>query len=356
MADSITFDDVTWWLTSKLLEALWWMVGGWLWLIFLMLIFWLHSHLIPQSQRDDLENYIRTPVIFFTCCRFVGLLWTVSSAESAMCTVIFPNANIVAQRENRYGNATDFCLYLYDDYGRIKYEQGMKYVSVSHDIKDLGWGIRCKMPYLPAGDWNNADIGSTDGVVSIKTTSCDPLLGVGKDYQWSRDYVNFFDLIIPDATSNTTTLIVDSTKVIKGTARALLKVAGFREDIQAIEKETRIYQHLEGHPIAPKFLGHVTDGGDRVIGLLVEYIEDGRPLEKGMFSDLALERCRDALHALHNLDISHGNAQPKNCLVRRNGETIWVDYEQAKKETYGSFDHDFKALDKGFGDLPVLEC
>jgi hypothetical protein len=104
----------------------------------------------------------------------------------------------------------------------------------------------------------------------------------------------------------------------------IAKMARFEWEIPYVERETRIYQRLEGTGLAPRFVGHVHEQG-RVAGFLVEYVE-GR---HAGIQDLA--GCRAALDGLHRLGVLHGDANRYNFIVGSDGEVRMIDFDQARE-------------------------
>nr|POE46215.1 hypothetical protein CFP56_73177 [Quercus suber] len=102
------------------------------------------------------------------------------------------------------------------------------------------------------------------------------------------------------------------------------KIARFDWDIPRIERETRAYQLLHQQRIsniAPRFLGHVREGG-RVIGFILEKLHDHRP---ALIDDL--EDCSLALGTFHASGFLHGDVNRYNFLVGASGVKL-VDFER----------------------------
>ncbi|KAK4108643.1 alpha-galactosidase A [Canariomyces notabilis] len=99
----------------------------------------------------------------------------------------------------------------------------------------------------------------------------------------------------------------------------IAKIARFEWEVPRIKQETRAYQLLEGHGLAPRFLGHVHENG-RVMGFLLEKIE-------GRSASLAdLDMCEAALGKLHALGLIHGDVNRYNFLVTEEGVKL-LDFE-----------------------------
>jgi hypothetical protein len=79
--------------------------------------------------------------------------------------------------------------------------------------------------------------------------------------------------------------------------------------------ETEIYSLIEGHDIGPRFLAHVTENTDRVIGYMVERV----PGRHATIDDLSA--CREGLSKLHALGIVHGSLRPTTFSIN-NGRAL----------------------------------
>ncbi|KAK2739461.1 hypothetical protein FQN57_006590 [Myotisia sp. PD_48] len=91
-----------------------------------------------------------------------------------------------------------------------------------------------------------------------------------------------------------------------------------------MENETTAYQCIDGKGFAPRFLGHLTEGG-RVIGFLIEYITGARHA-----GPQDLPSCRQSLSELHRLGIRHGDTNRFNFLVC-GSKAILIDLNTARK-------------------------
>jgi hypothetical protein len=118
-------------------------------------------------------------------------------------------------------------------------------------------------------------------------------------------------------------------------APAIAKVANFEWQIAQIERETWAYSWLADNanerpdepPIAPKFLGHLTENG-RTMGFLLEKL-DG---EEAGIADLA--DCEALLDRLHNdVGLVHGDVNRYNFVIDRvsGGGVRLVDFEHAQE-------------------------
>ncbi|KAI1757605.1 hypothetical protein F4782DRAFT_525418 [Xylaria castorea] len=243
--------------------------------------------------------------------------------------IVFPNADVLAFRENADLNLTEFRLLV--DVGTV--EKAVKYATVNSNV--MGLGVRkdrysstevVQMPSLPKGDYCSVSIGLAQNgkQTALTTTSCQRLPGVNG--AWHEESFDFFDLkILPWLNSTDRVQLVQHPAL----SHAVMKYAPFAHTIESISKEIQMYQLLQGSYIAPKFLGQVVEHG-RVIGFLMEYIEDARLVSlSGRFSDLAIDKCKQSLERLHSIGIIHNDAHPNNCLLRTDGTAVLIDFEHA---------------------------
>ena len=111
---------------------------------------------------------------------------------------------------------------------------------------------------------------------------------------------------------------------------ALSKVAIFEWWIPKVEHETMMYEIIAKHqspdeqPIAPEFLGHLTENG-RIVGFLMERVD-------GDFaSSDDLPACEAALRRLHSMGLVHGDANRFNFIVDRSTRQVkLIDFEHAE--------------------------
>ncbi|KAI0448646.1 hypothetical protein F5B21DRAFT_98423 [Xylaria acuta] len=266
---------------------------------------------------------------------------------------VFPNARVLALNENINLNATEFRLLV----NISTPEKVVKYATVSFDVKALG--VReepysstnvVHMPFLPDGDWCSVSIGLTScgKQISFTTTSCQRLPGV--EGAWHETDFDFLDLEILKWPNET-----DRVKLVRHSAlttpesRAVMKYAPFADTVPNISREIQMYQHVQGSDAAPKLLGQVVEHG-RVIGFLIEYVEKPRFVSRGEFSDLALDKCKQALSKLHNIGVKHNHAHPSKCIIREDGSAMFLDFEHATSVTIpglpnpNDFEEDFQFL------------
>jgi hypothetical protein len=90
---------------------------------------------------------------------------------------------------------------------------------------------------------------------------------------------------------------------------------------------TECYRLLNDHNITPKFLAHITENHDRVIGYMAEHV----PSRRATIEDL--EACKEVLSKLHNLGFIHGWLIPQRCcfLICDDGRVLLQNMEQMKK-------------------------
>lgn len=103
----------------------------------------------------------------------------------------------------------------------------------------------------------------------------------------------------------------------------ILKIARFKHEISALQREVSIYYTLtsSGFPLAPKFIGLVyEETKTRTIGFLMEEVFGTPPDIQN------LEDCIKTARLLHTFDIVHGDLNRYNFLMTQNGAKVF-DFE-----------------------------
>lgn len=248
-------------------------------------------------------------VIFFT----IGI--TITSAQNLAQSQIsyrFPNAQVLATQP-RVANYGHPLRILVED-GK---EKAIKYVFVDSETPH-GGQVSINLPHLPLGDWNEGHIyfDRDTGTYNIKNTTLTTHLEEMNDWHPRRiEYIDF---------ANVETLQQDRLQVVTHPdfdTTVLIKIASFPWEISSLEQEAAVYQLLHGLGVTPGFLGHVTESG-RTIGFITEYIE-----EVPSTRVRNIEGCLEALRKLHQGGIAHGDAHDGNCLIRRDGSSVLIDFE-----------------------------
>ncbi|KAJ3496026.1 hypothetical protein NLG97_g2973 [Lecanicillium saksenae] len=224
-----------------------------------------------------------------------------------------------------------------DCYYRIQAGAGIKYIIVKAGALDAGAvmdmpldfeNILLSIPYHDAG-WNKAIVFRDTKTHALQRTLSqdDPptLQSI-----WHPDMISFFDIEKKTQLSVLTQeclwihseILVSTQSKNPNPQMAIAKVARFPWEIRYIEAETKIYQLLQDSNIAPRFLGHIQEGG-RVIGFLLEKVV-GCPAG----SD-DLEACQTVLHRLHGLGILHGDTNRYNFIIDSEVKATIIDFESA---------------------------
>ncbi|KAK7427641.1 hypothetical protein QQZ08_005916 [Neonectria magnoliae] len=115
---------------------------------------------------------------------------------------------------------------------------------------------------------------------------------------------------------------------------AIAKIACFKWDIARIEHKTWVYsilarhqsQHPNESPIAPEFLGHLTENR-RVMEFLLRRFKGEPACVKGLAS------CEILVRRLHLLGLIHGDLNRYNFVVDRNSGTGMrlIDFEHVEQ-------------------------
>lgn len=294
----------------------------------------------------------------------------------------FTDAVILAAKMDRRSNVAHFRLLVNEDTP----ERTIKYATVRFDVRSLEVRESARsqigvvqIPRLPEGIWNTVEFGlSPNGKkVEVVSTTGRTFPAYGMSIVWHPDKFRFVDLEIrPMPRSNERLQLVYHPDLKTRDNLAVLKYAPFSEYIDGLDHESKTYHRLSVTSVTPKFLGHVTDPGNRVIGFLIEYIWDARPAEKKSnihnhnhnsnntrddndddgFSDLALTQCKKTLGILHDHRIAHNSFRTGDCLIRNDESAVLVNFEYAVLdgrypyptglEPMDAFDRDFERIEK----------
>jgi hypothetical protein len=113
-------------------------------------------------------------------------------------------------------------------------------------------------------------------------------------------------------------------------------------DSYGISQESHFYSLLQHTSIAPRFLAHLTDNHDRIIGYVLESV----PARAAGIDDL--DRCREVLRKLHSLKIVHGHLSRDAFLIREDISTAQLQFffESRVTTDQTSFDKEMSNLEK----------
>ncbi|RDA83183.1 hypothetical protein CP532_6446 [Ophiocordyceps camponoti-leonardi (nom. inval.)] len=183
------------------------------------------------------------------------------------------------------------------------------------------------LPQFPPGDWNKGHIDRDPETGEAAFVRTEKVQFEGVENTWHPVKINELDLKEQDRVYSR--VHISTHPKLNGGKPVLFKLAVWPYEIPWVEDETAAYQWLKGSGLAPRFLGHVTEGKEgRVIGFVAEWLEDARiALPEDM------ESCKKALGRLHELGIKHGDVHnPRNFLVRENGEVLMIDFESSRRD------------------------
>ncbi|KAL8281850.1 hypothetical protein RB600_005347 [Gaeumannomyces tritici] len=250
-----------------------------------------------------------------------------------------------------FGNGRD------DSHFRIRSGHKVKYVTtlprtLSVDtLDDMPLNFEAILPLLDYGGdgWTHASVFRDAETGELAASLSSPAMA-GVESVWHPEMIDMMDLdkiktwsmlvqlcrYHPSSSSSSSSsshVDQDEAAAVAGptTRVAVAKMARFEWEVAYIEGETRGYKLLEGTGLAPRFLGHVHEGG-RVMGVLLELLEGGRPAG---VEDLAA--CSEALGRLHAMGILHGDTNRHNFLVFPGGggdgrkKVVILDFEKHKE-------------------------
>jgi hypothetical protein len=230
----------------------------------------------------------------------------------------FPNAKVLAiQREVADRGHSLRVLVNDGEQKAIKYVF-LESAALPADYHSRSKPVSINLPRLRLGDWDEAYIHldrHTRTYSISNTTRRSHLELMGFWHPRKIDYLEFtkVETLQPDRLQVVTHADFD--------APVLIKIASFPSDVPSLKREAMSYRLLQGSGATPEYLGHVTENG-RAIGFISEYIEEVLSI-RGRNK----QGCLAALHSLHQRGIAHGDAHDGNCLIRKNGSSVLIDFE-----------------------------
>ncbi|KAN0089699.1 hypothetical protein V8E51_019959 [Hyaloscypha variabilis] len=239
-------------------------------------------------------------------------------------------------------------------YYRIKAGSSVRYLAASKPRsslpdtpgQDLGFNT------VPIGDWNMASlVSSTDGKFALASTEKKSLPNATPLWHVSR--IDFLELGPQDYNPDDNLQLrgghVPSGLFSIPKSLGAAKVVAFwnldleGEHNHGLLRESHTYSLIQDTSIAPKFLAHLTECHDRVIGYVLE-ATPGRPVR---LSDL--DACREVLQKLHSLGIAHGSLTPDAFLIRHDSPVAQMQFFYSSYETT-----DRAVLDKEMSSLETV--
>lgn len=150
---------------------------------------------------------------------------------------------------------------------------------------------------LPEGDWNVAHIAQDANNDSIHVVRTEKVLLDTIRPVWSPHIVDYTALRDPEQDEHGNQPFRQDESKIDGRAfgvgKALVKMSWLPDTTDSLSVETEVHAWINGYGIGPKFLAHLTENNDRVIGYLIEDVQ-GRT---ATINDLPA--CQDVLSQLH---------------------------------------------------------
>jgi len=144
---------------------------------------------------------------------------------------------------------------------------------------------------------------------------------------------NLLDLELRDRISDRVSRVLVYNRV------CVLKIARFKHELVALEREIRAYCALMNHKftLAPEFIGYAyEEEEDRVIGFLMEEIHGRHPDIRD------LRTCQSTVQQLHSIGIIHGDLNRHNIIITGD-EARLIDFEASTLQKEG---HHIEARDE----------
>lgn len=212
--------------------------------------------------------------------------------------------------------------YLY----RIRRGKRVVYVSVLHDdivppdhLTD-GSRILSHLRQLPGWDeeWRTLTARQTDGVVECSVDEFAPhALDSRAIDACAGPRFNILELERRERISER------MARVVVGETTCVVKIARFKHELEALEREVRVYGALRDRKftLLPEFIGYVYEEEEgRVMGFLMEELH-------GRYPDIEdLRACEDTVEQLHGVGVVHGDLNKYNIIVSRNVAKL-IDFE-----------------------------
>ncbi|RDW83802.1 uncharacterized protein DSM5745_04128 [Aspergillus mulundensis] len=216
---------------------------------------------------------------------------------------------------------------------RLRVGKTIKYLTIEpglYSTEDMCFGpsLLSILPAFPPGDWN-------DGLIARNPETGQPFFARAMNTKlpsvmntWHNVSIDYADIEVGEKLRTGVYEVTVASPLFETVVVA--KFARFSWEIAYLDNETRAYQWIDGHDIAPRFLGHLTeDNGDdkRVIGFLMERVTGARHAGARPGDAAA---CQTALGRLHRLGIRHGDVNRFNFLVQ-GGRAVLIDFDTARK-------------------------
>ncbi|GAQ93423.1 hypothetical protein KFL_015150010 [Klebsormidium nitens] len=139
-------------------------------------------------------------------------------------------------------------------------------------------------------------------------------------------------------------------RIDNGEVVAAKFVPGDDEDwVREFDNEARSLDEmkvLQGTALPEKvYAGKVHNGKDR---LLVTKLVEGQRLDEVAVTSQVANNARKVLGDIHNLGFSHGDVAPRNIIVKKSGQVVFVDLGRARKGSEALFEQERKQLEKLF--------
>jgi hypothetical protein len=204
---------------------------------------------------------------------------------------------------------------------------------------------------VPTGDWNVANLVlSTNGKFLVDSTE-------NKRFPdataiWNASKIDLLELgeCLEQCEANELQLLghVPSNAYPSPEGFGIPKVLAFwnfnleGQHNHGLSQESYIYSLFQDISIAPRFLAHLTDNHERVIGYVLESV----PARQASISDLDL--CQDVLRKLHDMGIAHGNISKECFLIRTDIPIAQLQffYESYETSDRAIFDKEISSLEE----------
>lgn len=243
-------------------------------------------------------------------------------------------------------------------YYRIEAGSSVRYLAAPKPLSGLPDtnGEHLGFDSIPIGNWNMAMLViGIDGKFALASTETKSLPHATPE--WHTSTIDILDLHHLEDEDNMYLQLrghVPSGILSRSQSLETTKLAAFWNlDLQGehnhgLLQESHIYSLIQDTSIGPKFVAHLTECHDRVIGYVLEAIT-GRPARLG-----DLDACREVLQKLHSLGIAHGSLSPDAFLIRDDqpGAQIQFFYSSSQTTDQTVLDKEMSSLETVLQQIP----
>ena len=247
--------------------------------------------------------------------------------------------------------------------------QQIKYLAFSatkHSLPDIR-GEQLDIEALPEGNWTVGYLIPKDGADKLALESTAHVVLPSVEQVWCPRTIDYLELSKSSYDEKPLQCMGKGPHVTVrgchfGVDQVVVHLEWNPNSVYPIDHYTNMFARVDGHDIGPKFLAHVTENHDRVIGYMVERLH-------GRHATLAnLASCRAVLSKLHRLGLLHGALRAESFIIADDGHAVLHDFGSCYEpddpsllvtemagleEAFGQEPHHLEPLGKELGDQAI---